>query len=231
MLEFRTSVLVVLTYVISIPCNLQCRLTILIQNVNFNFLLDYLEDVYGVEQPVIHYIGGILPFSKPVIEKYTIAELRKPEVQKKITAISTFYLPPKMVQEQDKEVLVKLGMVKADDDIEFLPHPSLDPEKKEPKASIGKAYSELESRAKVEINSHVMPERYRALSASSAMVDLMTKLALDPKALATYQQNPNLYIDSTSGLTLPEIRALKLGNEGSVIRAMKGKSFQSTSSG
>jgi hypothetical protein len=215
----------------SVPCHLQCRLTILIQNVNFNFLLDYLEDVYGVEQPVIHYIGGILPFSKPVIEKYTIAELRNPEAQNKITAISTFYLPPKMVQEQDKEVLVKLGMVKADDDIEFLPHPSLDSEKMEPEASIGKAYRELERTAKVGINSHVMPERYRALSASSAMVDLMTKLALDPKALATYQQNPNLYIDSTSGLTLPEIRALKLGNEGSVIRAMKGKSFQSTSSG
>lgn len=207
------------TYAICIPCHLRYRLTILIQNVNFNFLLDYLEDVYSVKQPVIHYIGGILPFSKPVIEKYTIAELRNPEAQNKITAISTFYLPPKMIRKQDNEVWVKLGMVKVvDQDIE--------PGRMGTEASSVKTYSELESTAKGEIDSHVMPERYRALSASSAMVDLMTKLALDPKALGMYQQNPTLYIDSTSGLTLPEIHALKLGNEGSVIGAMKGRSFQ-----
>jgi len=55
------------------------------------------------------------------------------------------------------------------------------------------------------------------------MVDLMTKLALDPKTLATYRQDPTLFVDSTSGLTPLEADALKLGHRGAVIASMKGK--------
>ena len=49
------------------------------------------------------------------MEKYTIAKLRDPDIQKRITAISTLYLPPKTVPTFDKQAAVKIGMMKADD--------------------------------------------------------------------------------------------------------------------
>jgi hypothetical protein len=94
----------------------------------------------------------------------------------------------------------------------------------------GAAYNEYESAAIEQIKSHVIPEGYKSLSSSTAMVDLMIKLAIDPKALATYKQNPKLFIDSTSGLTPLEASALKLGHQGGIIASMKGKPFPFVSS-
>ena len=85
------------------------------------------------------------------------------------------------------------------------------------------AYEEFESAAIEQYKSHAIPEAYRPLSVSTAMADLMTTLALDPKALATYKQDPTLFVDSTSGLTPLEADALKLGQQGVVIASMKGK--------
>ena len=154
------------------------------------------------------------------MEKYTITELRDPDVQKQITAISTLYLPPKTVLECDKQAAVKMGMVKAGD-TNVPTYPSV--KWREGEATSANAYEEYERAAIEQSKSHVIPEAYKPLSVSTAMVDLMTKLALDPKALATYKQDPTLFVDSTSGLTRLEADALKLGHQGAVIASMKGK--------
>jgi hypothetical protein len=187
-------------------------------NTNFEFLLDYLETAYGPEHSVTHYIAAILPFIEPTMEKYTITELRDPDVQKQITAISTLYLPPKTVLECDKQAAVKMGMVKAGD-TNVPTYPSV--KWREGEATSANAYEEYERAAIEQSKSHVIPEAYKPLSVSTAMVDLMTKLALDPKALATYRQDPTLFVDSTSGLTRLEADALKLGHQGAVIASMK----------
>lgn len=153
-------------------------------------------------------MAAILPFIDPTIETYTIAELRNPDVQKQITAISTLYLPPKTQLECDREAAVKIGMMKAEETT-VLNYP--------------KVYQEYESAAGEPSKSHVIPKAYKALYASTAMVDFMTKLALDPKALATYREDPTLSIDSTPGLTPLEANALKLGHQGAIIASMRGK--------
>jgi hypothetical protein len=192
----------------------------LIQNTNFEFLLDYLETAYGPEHLVTHYTAAILPFVEPTMDKYTITELRDPDVQKQITAISTLYLPPKTVQTCDKQTAVKIGILKAGD-TRLPTYPSV--KWMEGEATSKNAFEEYESAAIEQSKSHVIPEAYKPLSVSTAMVDLMTKLALDPEALATYRQDPTLFVDSTSGITPLEANALKLGHQGAVIASMKGK--------
>lgn len=156
------------------------------------------------------------------MEKYTIAELRDPDAQKKITGISTFYLPPKTFLESDKQVAVKMGLAKADINVIM---PAVKLMKRD--VTAGNTYDDFENAAIEEIESHVIPEGFKPLCASNAMVDLMTKLALDPKALAAYKQNPTHFVDSTPGLKPLETTALKLGHQGAVICSMKGKPFVS----
>lgn len=196
-------------------------LTLLIQNINFNFLLDHLETVYGPGHTVIHYIAAILPLSESTMEKYTITELRDPDTQNKITAISTFYLPPNTVLKSDQLIAAKMGIVQTT----YSAVKGMEPE-----ATARNVRDKLESVAIEQLESHVIPEGYKHLSASRAMVDVMTKLALDPKALAAYKQNPAQFIDSISGLTPLEAGALKLDSQGAIMRSMRGKAFPSTSS-
>lgn len=170
--------------------------------------------MYGPEHSVTHYIASILPFIDPTMEKYTIGELRNQDVQKRITAISTFYVPPKTVMAFNQQAAMKLSAVKAKG-TKVAVYP-----KTEGQAT---ALDALESAAIKQSKSHVIPERYKHLSVSTPMVDLMTKLALDPKALATYKQGPSIFVDSISGLHPSEAAALKLGHQGAIIASMRGK--------
>jgi hypothetical protein len=160
------------------------------------------------------------------MEKYTITQLRDPDVQKQITAISTLYLPPKTVLKFNKQFAGKMSMVKAGG-TRVPTYPNVKWVERE--ATSANAYEEFENAAIEQYKSHVIPEAYKPLSVSTAMVDLMTKLALDPRALATYRQDPTLVIGSTSGLTPLEANALKLGQQGAVIASMKGKPIMSAS--
>lgn len=194
-----------------------------IQNINFNFLLDYLELVYCPEHTVIHYIANILPFVEPTIDKYTIAELRDAETQKKITGISTFYLPPKSLLGTVEEMAAKLGLVSPGKEVKMPHYPAVRfMERHDSPADAG--YEGLERSAIKEIETHLAPQGYKATCISPAMADLMTKLALDPKALAEYKQDPALYIEHTPGLTPLEMQAMKLGKQGTILRVMKGSS-------
>ena len=161
------------------------------------------------------------------MEKYTITEFRDPDVQKRITAISTLYLPPKAVPTFDKQVAVKMGMMEAGD-TRVPTYPNVKWMEREAGTSAN-AYEKYESAAIEQSKSHVIPEAYKPLSVSTAMVDLMTQLALDPKTLAMYRQDPTLFVDSASGLTPLEAGALKLGQQGAVMASMKGEPILSGS--
>jgi hypothetical protein len=127
----------------------------------------------------------------------------------------------------DKQVALKMGIVKAGEGVTMPSYPAvkwIDPERQD---TAGNIYGQWESAAIAQIESHVIPEGYRALVASPAMVGLMKKLALDPKALAVFEQNPTFLIDSTPDLKPLEIEALKLGQQNAIIRSMKGKPLTS----
>jgi len=189
------------------------------KNNNFHFLLDRLEAAYGSDHPVVHYIAAVLPLDEPIMEKYTIAELRDPQTQNTINAVSTFYLPPKTVPKYDRESAVKMGILEPGQDIMRPSYPSS--RWLEPEISAREAYGVHENAAIAKIESHVPPSFYRPLSASTAMKEVMIKLALDPKALADYKRDPALFSDSISGLTPWERTALRDAHASRIISSMK----------
>lgn len=136
----------------------------------------------------MHYIASIIPLTEPTMDKYTIAELRNLDAQTKITPISTFYLPPKELLKPHVEVAAMLGILKAGSDI--MPAHHLSVKLTEPDRITENAYHEFDAAAIAQIQSHVTPAPYRALSISPAMEDLMTILALDPMALTAYKDKP-----------------------------------------
>lgn len=82
-------------------------------NRNFSVLVEYLQDYYGKDYPVTNYIGSRYPGVEPTIEVYTLEQLHRPDIQSKVTGISTFYLAPKTVVPANLAMMERLGMATA----------------------------------------------------------------------------------------------------------------------
>ncbi|OAX33692.1 hypothetical protein K503DRAFT_837220, partial [Rhizopogon vinicolor AM-OR11-026] len=61
----------------------------------FQLLVDRLEKDFGPDHKVVHYIGAVLPQSTMTMDTFTIADLRKEDVAKQFSTISTLYIPPR----------------------------------------------------------------------------------------------------------------------------------------
>lgn len=81
-------------------------------NKNFPVLIEYLQEFYGIDYSITHYVASRYATISPTIETYRLHELYDPRVQSKITGISTFYLPPKNSAPADIQMLQKVGMIK-----------------------------------------------------------------------------------------------------------------------
>ena len=81
-------------------------------NNHFSYFISWLQDIYGDDYEVTHYIGSKYPTIPPLIEKYRLSELHDPETQSRITGISTFYLSPRDVKPSDAEVAKHLGLIR-----------------------------------------------------------------------------------------------------------------------
>lgn len=80
-------------------------------NRGFSLLLDYLEEHYGPDHVVVNYVGSRYPGFEATVERHSIAELREPANQERVSAISTFYLAPRHVVPADPDVLIQLGLL------------------------------------------------------------------------------------------------------------------------
>lgn len=81
-------------------------------NSNFSLFVAYLQQFYGHDYPVTHYVASRYPTIPPLIEVFPLEELHNPDVQIRITGISTFYLSPKEATEADPEMAERLGILK-----------------------------------------------------------------------------------------------------------------------
>jgi hypothetical protein len=81
-------------------------------NRHLSYLISWLQRVYGADYEITHYIGSKYPTLPPVIEKYPLSRLHDPQIQKRITGISTFYIPPRDVKPSDPQVLKDLGLLR-----------------------------------------------------------------------------------------------------------------------
>jgi len=64
------------------------------ENGNFPVLLDYLASYYGEDHKITNYVAPQYPNGDPIIEEYSIQELRQPENARQISGISTFFIAP-----------------------------------------------------------------------------------------------------------------------------------------
>lgn len=81
-------------------------------NRHLSYLISWLQGIYGPDYEITHYIGSKYPTLPPTIEKYPLSRFHDPRIQKRITGISTFYIPPRDVKPSDPAVLKDLGILR-----------------------------------------------------------------------------------------------------------------------
>ncbi|THU83556.1 tetrapyrrole methylase [Dendrothele bispora CBS 962.96] len=189
-------------------------------NSKFTILVDRLEQEYGPDHTVVHYIAAMMPHQDPVTDKFTIGQLREPEIAKRVGGVSTFYIPPKARKDINTDIIRLLEFLPAgkvpDKHTQIYP-----PNQWEPDVPTLPPYGQNEQAAITRLEAHAPPEEYQPLATSKAMTDVMTKLALDPKALAEYKADHRAFAQSVPDLTPQERAALELGDSWAIRCAMK----------
>lgn len=162
-------------------------------NNNFSIFVNYLQGFYGNDYPITHYVASRYPTIPPLIEVITLAELHNPEVQIKITGLSTFYIPPKEVIEADPEMVEALGLIKNG---QILRKPS------SPLREIGK-YGAREMAAFANFAHFTVPKGYHwqeQTAASNFLIALRQDIALQEQ----YARDPAAALATTRFADLTE---------------------------
>jgi hypothetical protein len=80
-------------------------------NTRFSYFIAWLQNIYGDDYAITHYIGSRYPTINPLIEVYKLSSLHNPEIQAKITGLSTFYIPPRDVIPTHYQTAKDLGII------------------------------------------------------------------------------------------------------------------------
>lgn len=171
------------------------------ENDKFNVLIDYLEELYGPDHLAINYVANMFA-SAPTIDRHTIAEYRDPDVKKKVSGISTFFIPAKEAAKVDHEMRGKLGFESVAD------------AKPDPLICDRADYPVLREIAHRNYHFHQVPPGYRYSFASEALYRTLLDLALDQRAQGAFRADPQGYLDSRQGLTPGQRRSLLLQHHG-----------------
>ncbi|KAG6330027.1 hypothetical protein ID866_9061 [Astraeus odoratus] len=185
-------------------------------NASFHYLVDRLQEDFGPKHKVTHYIGAVLPQSTTIMDEFTIADLRKEEMVKQLSPISTLYVPPRDSTPFDQVAAQKLGLSR-----DF----SRQPMQRFPYCKLFgvnvPAYGPFEKAAVERLESHTPPVNTARLQASPAIRRFMADLALSPRFLAQYKANPAALVDSIPDLSEIEKFALKLDKPSPVQAVMQ----------
>ncbi|KAG6331561.1 hypothetical protein ID866_7527 [Astraeus odoratus] len=189
-------------------------------NARFHHLVDRLEEDFGPDHRVFHYIGAVLPQSTTIMDEFVISDLRKEEVVKQFNPVSTFYVPPRDSTPFDRVATRSLGIP---DDVSEMPLMDRFPYCKSMgvHSSGAPAYGPFEQAAVERLATHIPPEDIVRLQASPAIRQFMADLALNPGLLARYKANPAAVVDTIPDLSERERFALKLDKPGPVNAVMQ----------
>ncbi|KAG9093681.1 hypothetical protein FRC06_011414 [Ceratobasidium sp. 370] len=189
-------------------------------NDNFRLLVDRLRDDFGLDHRVVHYIGVVLPQSRPVpdgFSTFSIAELYKEEVMRQFNPTSTLYVPPRDPLPIDKNMLEKLGLGESNGhDGRHFPRLRW----AGPSFTAPPAYGPLELEAIKGLDPNNLPSAEMVLRESPAIREFMTKLALDHAFLRAYWNDPPTVVEAAQGLSHIEGFALQLLRAPAVRRVM-----------
>ncbi|CAH0055790.1 unnamed protein product [Clonostachys solani] len=180
------------------------------KNTKFQELVKLLLRTYGVNHPVVHYVASYLRVKDPVREHYTIKDLERPEIAKRITGISTFYIPPKDILPMTEKSAKALGLKMVSDmPANFSPYAAVEP------------YGKRETAAVKALDNHKSPKNYKKTRCSPALFHALKTLATDTRAARSYKKSPGGFAAGIEGLRADEKKALVSGNTGLLRLAMK----------
>jgi len=148
-------------------------------NDHFSVLVEHLQGIYGVDYIITHYIGAQYAFIKPVVEKFKLSELLLPGNQKKISGISTFYIPPAETFDVDLQLFDRIGRNNSKK-IDNLP--TFDP----------MAYSKPVNDIIASMRTFSIPKAYKIVHVGP-FSDLLLRFAFDHKAMQQYEVDPELF--------------------------------------
>ena len=176
----------------------------------FAVLVQRLSRDYGPEHELIHYVAAQLSIAEPVRERYQIQELNKPEVEKRVTGISTFYIPPKVVRGASREQATALGIrLLSDKPVSAGPFPS------------GMPYTEREVAFVKALDEHRTPKNYKKTRNSPEFYKALKMLAIEPQALTQFDASPSKFVAQFPDLTKREVNAILRRHSGMVRMALK----------
>lgn len=169
------------------------------ENRGFDLLVDRLEAAYGAEAAVIHYIAPQYACVDPLIEHYTVSQLRLPEARGRVNSMSTFYLPP--VPGAAAGGRAAQNVVPAD---KWVPNDGLHDVS---------SYGPYEREAVASFSSFEEPDRY-AIGAVTPAVEFLLVLSRDLDLQREYRRDPAAAIEGAQvpGLSERARRLLAIPN-------------------
>ena len=176
---------------------------------HFNVLVERLEKDYGVNHPVVSFRDSQFRIFNSTVDRFTVGDLYKPEVQKKITGLTTFYLPPKDLRKNDMEMAKRLGLR-----IPPTSKPLSGPYQTD------MPYSDRDKAAVKDLDTHQLPKNYKRLRASASLGTAMKELAIDPSARELFKKSPPAFTATHPKLRPSERSALETRKIWSIRSAM-----------
>lgn len=85
------------------------------RNDGFHVLAEALETRYGPDWSLVHYVSARFPGTEPLIDRVPIGRLRDPEFVGSLSALSTFYIPPRDASSTDRAAALALGAIGEDE--------------------------------------------------------------------------------------------------------------------
>lgn len=175
-------------------------------NTKLLVLIDYLKDHYGEDHEIFSYVASQYPATSPQISRIALSQFSDPGIARRITGITTFYIPPKSVRPADREMADRLGM-------RIGPRPAA---AMGPYAPFTRPYDGQEIEYVAELAHHVASPDYKATRPPSAVYELIRDLALTAALREEYRHDPESVLARRSGLSADDKAVLLSGHMGRI---------------
>lgn len=177
------------------------------RNQNFHLLIERLQNVYGSDYEIVHYKGAESPLSATLVERLPLSAFLQPDIAKQVTSISTFYIPPKEVQDIDPVMAEKLGLLSTTKGEKKLHTPPRD------------RYGPIETDAISALAQWNVPMGYSRIQMTN-IAHYLIKISQDFPSLRQHKSNPAQSMQ-LFGLSHTEAAIVASGSLGEVYESMK----------
>ena len=178
--------------------------------------MDYLEEIYSPSYEIVHYIGSQFPTVSPVIERVPLSAFRSPEASKRVTGISTFYIPPKDALEYDQEMVQRMK-------ITVQAHPTMT---KSSNTSEYTTYGKREQDAIKALDDFKVSQAH-AFTPLTEASNCIEELSLNPGKLERHLKDSKKELQKHPEISTPDARNLAKGQRVLVRGAVKPNSISS----